>query len=82
MLANIEMKNRDIIFFGTAVVVFSLTWLFFTTILNVAQGVGDTPAEFNPVSRSGLISAVLTFAYGVIYYGIYWLIVVIKKFTS
>ncbi len=76
------MKTRDKLFLVTATILFALTWVFLKLIINVAQGVGDASADFNPALRSFLISLLVTLIYGVVYYGVYWFVVFIGRLNK
>lgn len=73
------MKTRDKLFFVTGTSLFALTWIFLKFIISIAQGVGDASTDFNPALRSFIISLSVILIYGVVYYGIYWLIVLIRR---
>lgn len=73
------MTNRDKIFIWTSSVIFILTWVFLTAIIDGAQAVGDAKLNLNPKLRATALSIILTATYAIFYYVIYWLIKLIKK---
>jgi succinate dehydrogenase hydrophobic anchor subunit len=74
-----KIKNSFIV---SATTIFLICWVFFSIVINTAQGVGDAPISVNPYLRSTWIALIVVLAYSVIFFSICGLRVLIKKWRN
>ena len=63
-----KIKKREKIFFITGLIVCLLSWRFFKTVIEAAQGVGDAPLDFSPNVVGFKLALFVSLGYAVLYY--------------
>ncbi|MCZ8169940.1 MAG: hypothetical protein ACK5RV_05065 [Flavobacterium sp.] len=65
------MKKREILFFGSAALLFFTSWFLGTTFFEMAISMDEAKKNLNPVEAALYFSFILTGIYAILFY-FYW----------